>query len=65
MTQNPNEPQKLNRYQQIMESNLIALFAFEENENGIALIREMHYRLVQPENMTQEDLSSYRSRPMS
>lgn len=50
---------------QFIEDNLIALFAFEENENGIALTREMHYRLVQPEDVTQEDLTTYRSRSIN
>lgn len=47
---------------QFMGDNLIALFAFEENENGVAINTEKHYRLVAPEQMTDDDLSSYRSR---
>jgi hypothetical protein len=50
---------------QFMGENLIALFAFEEGENGIAVSAEKHYRLVSPEEMTPEDLTAYRSRPFS
>lgn len=48
---------------QFMGDNLIALFAFEEGENGIAVSAEKHYRLVPPEEMTSEDLLAYRKRP--
>jgi hypothetical protein len=47
---------------QFMSDNLIALFAFEENENGISLSEERHYRLVLPEQMTAEDLKNYGAR---
>ena len=47
---------------QFLESNLIALFAFEEGENGIAFSDEKHYRLVSPEQMSDEDLLTYRNR---
>ncbi|MBN2211771.1 MAG: hypothetical protein JW709_10295 [Sedimentisphaerales bacterium] len=47
---------------QFMEDNLIALFAFEESENGVAISDEKHYRLVPPEQMTDEDLANYRNR---
>lgn len=45
-----------------MEDDLIALFEFEEGENGIALSSEKHYRLVPPDEVTPEDLELYRRR---
>lgn len=50
---------------QFIGGNLIALFAFEEGKSGIAMSAERHYRLVPPEEMTLEDLTSYRDRPLS
>ncbi|MBW3625014.1 MAG: endonuclease [Armatimonadetes bacterium] len=47
---------------QFMEKDLIALFEFEEGENGIVLATERHYRLVPPESLSAEDLVSYRRR---
>lgn len=49
---------------QFMEDDLIALFEFEEGERGVALASEKkHYRLVPPENVTDEDLRVYQERP--
>ena len=47
---------------QFMTDNLIALFLFEEGEEGIALSIEKHYRLVAPDEMTAKDLKDYRER---
>lgn len=47
---------------QFVEDNLIALFSFELGENGVAISDEKHYRLVPPEQMTDEDLANYRNR---
>lgn len=47
---------------QFMDDDLIALFEFEEGENGVALSLEQHYRLVPPEEITSEDLELYRRR---
>jgi hypothetical protein len=47
---------------QFVEDNIIALFAFEEGENGVAICDEKHYRLVPPEEMTDADLENYRKR---
>jgi hypothetical protein len=33
-----------------------------EGENGVALSSEKHYRLVPPEEVTDEDLALYRER---
>lgn len=48
---------------QFMKDDLIALFEFEEAENGIALVSEKHYRLVPAADVTSADLDTYRSRP--
>jgi hypothetical protein len=47
---------------QFMQDDLIALFEFEQSQNGIALVSEKHYRLVPPDELTLEDLSAYRER---
>lgn len=47
---------------QFMEDSLIALFTFEMSENGVVVGNEKHYRLVAPEEMTDEKLSRYRAR---
>ena len=49
---------------QFMDEDLIALFEFEDGENGIAVTLEKHYRLVPPEEVTAADLDSYRNRPL-
>lgn len=48
---------------QFMTDDLIALFRFEEGEQGVVLEAERHYRLVSPESVTQADLEAYRVRP--
>ncbi len=45
-----------------MEDDVIALFEFEQTKKGLAVSCEKHYRLVQPEDMTDEDLANYRKR---
>ncbi len=45
-----------------IEDDLIALFEFEQTENGIRIVSEKHYRLVPGENVTDADLKSYRER---
>lgn len=47
---------------QFIDRDLIALFEFEEGETGVAIASEKHYRLVPPEQVTPEDLETYRSR---
>ncbi len=47
---------------QFMEDDLIVLFEFEEGAHGIRLATEKHYRLVPPEDVTEEDLRAYRQR---
>lgn len=46
---------------QFTESGVIALFEFEGDPSGVALIDEKHYRLVEPDSLTTEDLARYRS----
>ncbi|MDQ2785664.1 MAG: endonuclease [Chloroflexota bacterium] len=48
---------------QFVDTDLIALFDFEESENGVAVSSERHYRLVPPDGVTSADLASYRIRP--
>lgn len=48
---------------QFLANDLVALFAFEESENGLAITRETHYRLVPAEDVSAADLETYRNRP--
>jgi hypothetical protein len=48
---------------QYMDENLIALFEFESTREGIKIASEKHYRLVQPEELSAEELRSYFDRP--
>jgi hypothetical protein len=47
---------------QFMAENVIALFEFEEGEHGIRIGSEKHYRLVPPDDLSEDELSSYRKR---
>ena len=49
---------------QFMADDLIALFEFEEEEKGVLLTLEKHYRLVPSDDVTATDLAVYRTRPM-
>lgn len=44
--------------------NRIALFEFEQTAEGIAITTEKHYKLVAPENLSQEELQHYQTRPL-
>jgi hypothetical protein len=48
---------------QFVQDDTIALFAFEQSDEGIGVSSEKHYRLVAPEELSLEELVSYRSRP--
>ena len=48
---------------QFIQDNLIALFEFEKTNDGIKVSSEKHYRLVHSEDLSQEELESYRIRP--
>ena len=47
---------------QLMKNDVIALFEFVEEANGIKIASEKHYRLVPPRDMSPEDLEAYRHR---
>jgi hypothetical protein len=47
---------------QFMADDLIALFDFELDENGVVRGSEKHYRLVPPDGVTAADLETYRKR---
>ncbi|MGD1156536.1 MAG: endonuclease [Terriglobia bacterium] len=47
---------------QFMLGDVIALFEFEEGENGVGIASEKHYKLVPPEEVTEADLETYRTR---
>src|SRR5579884_2636216 len=47
---------------QFMSEGVIALFEFEESEDGIGISAEKHYKLVPPEEVTEADLATYRGR---
>jgi hypothetical protein len=49
---------------QFIDKDLIALFEFEESEQGIAIVSEKHYRLVPSDDVTPGDLEMYRTRPL-
>jgi hypothetical protein len=45
-----------------MRNNVIALFEFEETRDSVAVSSEKHYRLVSPNEISDEDLRLYQSR---
>jgi len=47
---------------QFMDNDLIALFEFEQTDEGIRVSSEKHYRLVLPDELTDKDLQSYSER---
>lgn len=47
---------------QFMQGHVIALFEFEQGENGVGVAAEKHYKLVPPEEVTEADLATYRQR---
>jgi hypothetical protein len=47
---------------QFMSDNVIALFEFEHDGDDITVSSERHYKLVAPEEVTDEDLNMYRAR---
>lgn len=50
---------------QLMENQLIALFELKQNvKEGIRISAERHYRLVNPEDLSAEELETYRNRPI-
>ena len=49
---------------QMVEGEIIALFEFELQDDEVKIVSERHYQLVDPDQMTVEDLQQYRQRPM-
>ncbi|MGH7744870.1 MAG: hypothetical protein ACREQ5_08685, partial [Candidatus Dormibacteria bacterium] len=47
---------------QFMSEGVIALFEFEEGEEGPTICAEKHYKLVPPDEVTEADLQKYRDR---
>jgi len=47
---------------QFMTSDLIAMFELEEAKTGVSIAVERHYRLVQPDEISLEELRSYKAR---
>jgi len=47
---------------QFMADDLIALFEFEQTEDGIRISAEKHYKLVRPEELSPEELETYKVR---
>jgi hypothetical protein len=47
---------------QFMQAGVIALFEFEQGEEGLGIVAEKHYKLVPPEEVTDEDLRHYNTR---
>jgi hypothetical protein len=48
-----------------MEDQAIALFSFELVDAGVVVTDEKHYRLVEPDSVTEEDLEAYRARSLT
>jgi len=47
---------------QFMKDDVIALFEFEQDEKGLSVSMEKHYKLVPPDEVTEADLDLYRNR---
>lgn len=48
---------------QFIDSSSVALFVFEQTDNGVRITAERHYRLVESANLEPDELASYRTRP--
>jgi len=46
---------------QFMKDNVIVLFEFAQDDDGVGIACEKHYRLVPPEDVTEKDLEQYRA----
>jgi hypothetical protein len=47
---------------QFMANGVIALFEFELSNDGITIVSEKHYRLVRPNELSAEELETYKTR---
>jgi hypothetical protein len=50
---------------QFMQGGGIAIFDFEQTTEGVKIASEKHYRLVEPQELTNEELEIYRNRTLS
>lgn len=48
---------------QFADPSLIVLFAFEQTPDGLRIVAERHYRLVDAEALTNEEIAGYQMRP--
>ncbi len=44
---------------QFIQDRIIVLFQFGQDDNGVGIVSEKHYKLVPPEEVTDKDLQSY------
>lgn len=49
---------------QFMTKQVIALFEFDQSDDGIKVSTEKHYKLVRPDELSPKELEDYRKRPM-
>ncbi|MGO9318632.1 MAG: hypothetical protein ACLPXT_09140 [Terracidiphilus sp.] len=47
---------------QFMAKDVIAMFEFAQNSDGVGVYSEKHYKLVPPKDVTEEDLLAYREK---
>jgi hypothetical protein len=47
---------------QFIDNSLIALFSFELSDKGISISSEKHYMLVDPKDLSEEELEHYKKR---
>ena len=47
---------------QFIDDQTVAIFEFERSEGIVRVVSERHYRLVEPEDLTEEDILNYRNR---
>ena len=47
---------------QFMDNQIVAIFEFERSDEGLRVSAERHYQLVDPDQVTESDLHTYRQR---
>jgi hypothetical protein len=47
---------------QFMSGGVIAMFEFQEGDEGVGVVAERHYRLVPPEELSEDELRRYNLR---
>ena len=47
---------------QFIDDQTVAIFEFERSEGIVRVASERHYRLVESEDLTEEDILNYRNR---